>query len=251
MKTSFVWFAVGGAIALVVTGTLLPAAANESQPTAEQSQTLFACVKKKTGEMRMVSPGTECGNRSRLITWDVEGPAGPQGETGPQGSRGSAGSTGPTGPAGSTGPAGPAGAAGSNGAAAGFSAYNSATVSITGLNGTTQPTDAVATSFNVPAGVNLVVTGSAVIYNESVSTVDVECMLSIAGQSRGLMRMLIPSGGYQTYAMNYSWQDDPSLPDANNSSQPLKVRCWKGSSDGIVKSKSASVSAIEVADLTR
>ena len=242
MKTSFVWFAVGGAIALVVTGTLLPAAANESQPTAEQSQTLFACVKKKTGEMRMVSPGTECGNRSRLITWDVEGPAGPQGETGPQGSRGSAGSTGP---------AGPAGAAGSNGAAAGFSAYNSATVSITGHNGQTQPTDAVATSFNVTAGVNLVVTGSAVIYNESASTVDVECMLSIAGQSRGLMRMLIPSGGYQTYAMNYSWQDDPSLPDANNSSQPLKVRCWKDSSDGTVKSKSASVSAIEVADLTR
>ena len=62
--------------------------------------TVSACVKKKTGEMRMLT-GTKkrkCAKGWKKVTWNQEGP---------QGSTGSPGSTGPQGPQGSTGATGP------------------------------------------------------------------------------------------------------------------------------------------------
>ena len=56
------------------------------------SPVVKACVKKKTGAVRLVSSKKKCRPGERFRTWNVSGPTGP---------------TGPTGPAGPAGPAGP------------------------------------------------------------------------------------------------------------------------------------------------
>jgi hypothetical protein len=60
---------------------------------------LRACADQK-GTLRLLTAGSECGTRERLVTWNVVGPVGPQGPMGP------ASPAGPTGAAGEAGPKG-------------------------------------------------------------------------------------------------------------------------------------------------
>ncbi len=67
------------------------------------ANTIYACVGKTYGEVRIVSATTTCKAREIRLTWSQQGPAGP---AGPQGS---AGAPGPAGPAGAPGPQGQTG----------------------------------------------------------------------------------------------------------------------------------------------
>lgn len=97
-------------VALVSIATLGPAAA-----TAGAADTIHACVKRFSGDTRIVKPGQGCRPSEHLVIWNVvgpqgpAGPAGPQGIVGPQGAQGVDGLQGPQGPEGPQGPAGPGG----------------------------------------------------------------------------------------------------------------------------------------------
>ncbi|MDO9353713.1 MAG: hypothetical protein Q7T55_08455, partial [Solirubrobacteraceae bacterium] len=75
-------------------------------PVAASADELRACVKKTTGDLRLVKAGARCQASERIVVWNIEGEAG---KNGAAGTPGTAGSTGPAGPPGATGPAGPAG----------------------------------------------------------------------------------------------------------------------------------------------
>jgi hypothetical protein len=70
---------------------------------------ISACVKKKSGLVRVVGPAGACRRGESPLSWNVQGRPGARGPTG------EAGAAGATGPAGAVGPAGPAGAAGPKG----------------------------------------------------------------------------------------------------------------------------------------
>jgi hypothetical protein len=94
-------------------------AANDAAQSAGRATTnrLRACVRRRTGIMRMLSgPRQRCRRGERLVTWNVQGPAGAPGPAGPQGTPGPGGPQGAPGPAGAPGPQGPQGAAGPAGA---------------------------------------------------------------------------------------------------------------------------------------
>jgi hypothetical protein len=50
-----------------------------------QNNTIYACITKATGNIRIVSAPTQCKSSEGLIQWNVAGPAGPPGPAGPQG----------------------------------------------------------------------------------------------------------------------------------------------------------------------
>ena len=89
--------------------------------------TLGACVKNNSGNIKMADSAADCNNSEYFISWNIQGTAGPQGPMGPSGPQGPAGNdgadgaTGPQGPAGNdgadgaTGPQGPAGNDGADG----------------------------------------------------------------------------------------------------------------------------------------
>lgn len=99
-----------------------------TSPCLAQNNTVYSCVTKSTGNIRIVTTPDSCKSNEALLSWNVAGPTGPKGDTGavgatgPAGPTGATGATGPAGPAGSTGatgatgPAGPAGATGATGA---------------------------------------------------------------------------------------------------------------------------------------
>jgi hypothetical protein len=62
------------------------------------AETLYGCMNKTNGSIRIVAEGVACQNSELPVSWNSEGTQGP---VGPEG---------PAGPAGPTGPAGPAGA---------------------------------------------------------------------------------------------------------------------------------------------
>jgi hypothetical protein len=76
--------AVVGAIAL-----LTPAAASAAGAT-----TIYACVSKKNGAMRIVSAKAKCKRGEHKLSWGASGPAGAPGATGAAGSPGAAGANG-------------------------------------------------------------------------------------------------------------------------------------------------------------
>ncbi|MGI5284368.1 hypothetical protein ACQEVF_13635 [Nonomuraea polychroma] len=76
--------------------------------SSAQDTEIFACVNKKTRDVRIVTASTKCRKAEAKISWNQEGPPGAQG---PKGDTGSRGATGPQGPKGATGPQGPAGSA--------------------------------------------------------------------------------------------------------------------------------------------
>lgn len=73
--------AVVGAIAL-----LMPAAASAAGTT-----TIYACVSKKSGAMRIVSAKAKCKHGEHKLSWGSAGPAGPAGATGAAGKQGANG----------------------------------------------------------------------------------------------------------------------------------------------------------------
>jgi hypothetical protein len=79
-----------------------------------QSTVINACVKKKSGLVRVVASLNACRRGEAPLSWNVQGPAGSRG---PTGATGPAGTRGPTGPAGTAGPKGDRGAHGATGPA--------------------------------------------------------------------------------------------------------------------------------------
>jgi Lamin Tail Domain/Collagen triple helix repeat (20 copies) len=80
------------------------------QPSARRpsNAVINACVKKKSGKVRVVASLNACRRGESPLSWNVQGPAGGRGPTG---------AAGPTGPAGAAGPKGDAGARGATGTA--------------------------------------------------------------------------------------------------------------------------------------
>jgi hypothetical protein len=89
---------------------------------------LHACVKQRSGQVRMVEDANDCRTKGRnkeyFVEWGMTGPAGPQGlagddgedgGVGPAGSRGEQGEDGPVGPKGPSGDDGEVGPAGTQG----------------------------------------------------------------------------------------------------------------------------------------
>jgi hypothetical protein len=76
---------------------------------AQQSEaaTFTACVKKKSGAVRLVSKTTKCKKGESRVSWGSAGPPGKDGAPGVQGVPGAGGPQGGTGPVGNVGPQGP------------------------------------------------------------------------------------------------------------------------------------------------
>jgi Lamin Tail Domain/Collagen triple helix repeat (20 copies) len=106
---------------VLVTGVALAAQPGGRQPS---SAVIHACVKKKTGLVRIVAASAACRRGESPVAWNAQGarganggagaagpqgPAGPAGAAGPKGVTGAQGAAGPAGPAGPQGPVGPAG----------------------------------------------------------------------------------------------------------------------------------------------
>jgi type VI protein secretion system component Hcp len=90
-------------VALVLLAPGLPLA------SAQAADAIHACVKKFSGDTRIVKPGQACRPSEHLVIWNVTGPQGP---SGPQGIAGPQGPEGPQGPQGPEGPQGPPGTGG-------------------------------------------------------------------------------------------------------------------------------------------
>jgi Lamin Tail Domain/Collagen triple helix repeat (20 copies) len=90
-----------------------------AQPSGRRpsNAVINACVKKKSGLVRVVGSAGRCRRSESRLSWNVEGPAGARGATGPAGADGPAGPPGPAGPAGAPGPKGDPGARGATGPA--------------------------------------------------------------------------------------------------------------------------------------
>ncbi len=76
------------------------------------ANTLGACVKNNSGNIKMADTAGDCKKNEYFITWNEQGPQGP---LGPQGEQGPAGNDGAQGPQGEQGPAGNDGAQGPQG----------------------------------------------------------------------------------------------------------------------------------------
>jgi hypothetical protein len=102
---------------VLVTGVALAAQPGGPRPS---SAVIHACVKKKTGLVRIVAASATCRPGESAMAWNAQGARGPSGVAGtpgPQGPAGPAGATGLKGDAGGQGAAGPAGPAGPQGPA--------------------------------------------------------------------------------------------------------------------------------------
>lgn len=99
---------LGAALLALVPG--FPVAAS-----AQSDGTIHACVKRFSGDTRIVKPGQACRGFEHLVIWNVNGPQGPQGPAGSPGAPGPAGPEGAQGPQGPEGPQGPAGTGGGGG----------------------------------------------------------------------------------------------------------------------------------------
>lgn len=120
-------------VALVGVAALAAAAA-----PAFAADTIHACVKKLSGDTRIVKPGQGCRPFEQLVIWNVAGPQGPAGPAGPQGiagPQGLQGVEGPQGPQGPEGPQGPGGGGGGGTTARKFAAQ----LVIEGLNTPSEP----------------------------------------------------------------------------------------------------------------
>ena len=96
----------GAGIGLAVRGDPAPA-----------PNTIYACVHRNGGHVRIVDDADDCRDPERLVTWNRVGPSGPAGPIGPVGALGPAGAEGPQGAVGASGPAGAPGVAGPAGPA--------------------------------------------------------------------------------------------------------------------------------------
>lgn len=106
------WLTLGVAAALLLVAATgasqarpndVAPAASDASASPVSSASLFACVKKKNGRMRMITSGP-CDKGEYLVVWSVVGPPGARGVKGPTGSTGPVGPVGPVGPEGPVGP---------------------------------------------------------------------------------------------------------------------------------------------------
>jgi Lamin Tail Domain/Collagen triple helix repeat (20 copies) len=101
----------GWVLAAAATAAAVVVTASGAFGTAPEPSVITACVK-PDGKLRIVSDGSKCSGSERVVTWNVQGPAGPPGPagaTGPTGPAGPQGEQGPAGPQGEQGPQGPKG----------------------------------------------------------------------------------------------------------------------------------------------
>jgi lamin tail-like protein/collagen triple helix repeat protein len=120
---------------VLVAGVALAAQPNGPRPS---NAVIKACVKKKTGQVRVVGSGGACRRGESPLSWNAQGPAGVRGAagvTGPAGPAGPLGPSGPKGDAGARGATGPAGAAGPQGAAGAQGPAGPTLPSLESLNG--------------------------------------------------------------------------------------------------------------------
>jgi hypothetical protein len=70
--------------------------------TVGDDGTIHACLKPKSGDLRVIDPasGDECRRYEEAVDWNREGPAGPKGETGAHGEKGERGEKGDRGESG-------------------------------------------------------------------------------------------------------------------------------------------------------
>jgi hypothetical protein len=99
---------------VLATGVALAAQPGGRRPS---SAVIYACVKKKTGLVRIVTASATCRRGETSMAWNAQGARGPSGATGAAGAAGPQGPAGPAGPAGAAGAKGDAGARGATGPA--------------------------------------------------------------------------------------------------------------------------------------
>ena len=122
---------------------LVAGVALAAQPTGRRpsSAVINACVKKGSGQVRVVRAGATCRRGESPLSWNAQGPAGVRGAAGATGATGPGGPVGPAGPAGpkgetgARGSTGPAGAAGPRGPAGPQGPPGPALASLESLNG--------------------------------------------------------------------------------------------------------------------
>ncbi len=93
-----------GLVVLAAIAALL-VAAFAAVPQADAA-TIYTCVKKKSGTLRLVSKSTKCKKGESKLSWNTTGPAGKNGLNGLNGLNGANGATGATGLTGPNGPMG-------------------------------------------------------------------------------------------------------------------------------------------------
>jgi hypothetical protein len=97
---------------IMVFASILPVLAPSTR--IAEAQVIYACAKKKSGELFQVANPSDCKKNQTPVSWNIQGPAGatgpagPMGVTGPNGPTGVTGNTGGVGATGSTGPTGAA-----------------------------------------------------------------------------------------------------------------------------------------------
>lgn len=116
--------------------SLLAAFAMAAQADAA---TLYACVKKEGGSVRLVSQRAKCTKSERKVSWSMTGPAGKNGASGANGAAGATGKNGANGGNGSN---------GTNGSTGALYAFKDGPVGLAPV--ATEQT--VATLSNIPAG---------------------------------------------------------------------------------------------------
>jgi hypothetical protein len=146
-------------VAVSCATSVVAAASLAAAPTAGAS-TIYVCVKKKSGVMRLVDRKAKCKRGESKLTWNQSGPAGPAGKTGATGATGTTGS---------------GGSAGLNGAVAGFSASEPNEINIAGSTVTILSKSLPAGSYIISADVGLKLFGEETTKKPGA---DIECFLT-------------------------------------------------------------------------
>lgn len=98
--------------AFVATAVIVLAFAGSTSATTKASGKIYACVKKTSGAVRVVTATTRCRSGERKLSWNSAGARGAAGTPGPPGARGPTGLRGPQGVQGAKGDRGATGATG-------------------------------------------------------------------------------------------------------------------------------------------
>jgi hypothetical protein len=153
------------------------------QPSARRpsSAVINACVKKKSGKVRVVASLNACRRGEMPLSWNVQGPAGSRGPTG------APGVAGPTGPAGAAGPKGDAGARGATGPAG--APGPAGRQGSTGPQGPPGPPLASLESLNGIACHLAGVAGTATLTYDSGGVATLKCVTSGGGGGNGDIRV--------------------------------------------------------------
>jgi len=156
---------------------LVAGVALAAQPGSRQASggVINACVKKKTGQVRVVRSAGACRRGESRLSWNVQGPSGIRGAAGLAGAPGPAGPAGAIGPAGAKGDAGSPGVTGPPGAAGAKGA--------TGAQGPAGPSLPSLESLN-GVGCHLAgVAGAAALTYDATGIATLKCVPSAGGSS--------------------------------------------------------------------